>query len=258
MAMETVGERLKKLRLEKGISLEEVHKKTKIHLSVLRAIEEDGLINFSPVYIKGFIKIYCKLLGVDPKDYIPDYKELRSVLPVSRADKKPLSLFKTISVKLVSLKDNTRIKIKPVFMLILMLIFLSVGLFNLGRVVFLRRAFFSQKTKPALSSIVAKTEGKAEKSQSEKFKISGPMRLDIRAKDDCWIHLKIDGRVVFQNILKKGRAESWQAKDKIELSLGNAGAVDLQVNGKLISNLGKKGQVLKNILITREGLTILR
>jgi hypothetical protein len=83
-------------------------------------------------------------------------------------------------------------------------------------------------------------------------------RLTIRAKENCWIQVKIDGRVVFQNILIKGRSETWQAKNRIELSLGNAGVVDLEANGKFISNLGKRGQPLKNILISKEGLSIVR
>jgi cytoskeletal protein RodZ len=43
VSIETAGARLKQLRLEKGISLEEVQKKTRIHLNVLRAIEGDSL-----------------------------------------------------------------------------------------------------------------------------------------------------------------------------------------------------------------------
>jgi hypothetical protein len=72
------------------------------------------------------------------------------------------------------------------------------------------------------------------------------------------MQLKSDGKVVFQGVLKKGRFESWQANTKMELSLGNAGVVELEVNGKLISNLGRRGQALKNILITKEGLAIKR
>jgi hypothetical protein len=86
--------------------------------------------------------------------------------------------------------------------------------------------------------------------------VASKIRLGIRTKADCWVSLKVDGRLVNQGILKKGRFESWQAEDKIELSLGNAGVVDLEVNGKLISNLGRKGRPLKNILITKEGLVI--
>ena len=69
------------------------------------------------------------------------------------------------------------------------------------------------------------------------------------------MQLKADNRVVFQNILKKGRFESWEAKDRMELSLGSAGGIQLELNGKLIPPLGKKGEVRKNIVITRqEGL----
>lgn len=38
MNIETAGARLKKIRQERGISLEDLQKKTKIHLNVLRAI----------------------------------------------------------------------------------------------------------------------------------------------------------------------------------------------------------------------------
>ena len=86
---------------------------------------------------------------------------------------------------------------------------------------------------------------------------SSGIRLAILAKEaDCWIKLKSDGKVVFQNTLKKGRSESWQAKERIEISLGNARAVELQINEKIISNLGRKGKAVKNIVITKEGLTI--
>jgi hypothetical protein len=41
----------------------------------------------------------------------------------------------------------------------------------------------------------------------------------------------------------------------MELSLGNAQAVELEINGKLIPPLGRKRQSLKNILITKDGVS---
>lgn len=272
--MESTGARLKKLRLEKGLSLEEVHKNTKIHLDILKALEENSLINLNPIYIKGFLKIYCKFLGVNPRDYIPDYKEPQSIVQeVSATQEKPISFLKTVSIRLASLK-TTHINIKRVFIFILILIFLSIGLFSLGKLISSKGISLSKKAKSSVS-LPAKAKKTEERPKPEKTKtlttihkaqypkvvprdITGAIRLGIQAKEDCWIQLKTDGRVVFQNILKKGRSESWQAKDKIELSLGSAGSVALEVNGKLIPSLGRKGQVLKNILITKEGLNIPR
>jgi len=48
------------------------------------------------------------------------------------------------------------------------------------------------------------------------------------------------------------------AKEKVELSLGDASAVELQVNDQRFSNLGRRGQPLKNILINKNGLKISR
>lgn len=246
--MESIGERLKKARQALGISLEEVHKKTKIHLNILKAIEEDRFISLSPIYIKGFLKIYCKFLGVDFQDYISDYKQSPS-LPLAKSEEKPISAPRP-SIKLVMLRTK-HIGIKTVF-IILILILAWLSLFKLGRTITSKRRDLSRKAKFTTAS---KTLAE-KKAAIPEFKITGNIRLGIQARDDCWIQLKVDGRIVFQSILKKGRSETWVAKDKIELSVGNAGALDLEVNGKFISKLGRKGQVLKNILITKEGITI--
>ena len=233
--MESAGARLKKLRLEKGLSLEEASKKTKVHLNILKALEEDNIINLSPVYIKGFLKIYCKFLGVDAKDYLTGYQESQ--------DK---------TIKLPEVKENPR---PAAFIFIIGLIILSFLLFGLGKSI----SKFTQRAKKPKAivkqqNIQSNVQGSA---KVEKYTGQG-IRLGIRARGDCWVELKVDGQLLFKNILKKGRTESWQAKEKFELSLGNAQAVDLEVNGKLISGLGRKGQSVKNILISKEGLSIPR
>ena len=254
--MESTGSRLKNLRLEKGISLQEVHKKTKLHLNILRAIEDDALVGFNPVYIKGFLKIYCKFLGVDPKDYIVDYKE--PTVPVELAEqpkkeslglKKPVSFIKTNSVKWVS--SFKSINIKLVFLAIL-IIFLAIGLFNLGKFISSKRGLRATGKTKVMTRV-----GESASSRSKQA-ISAIM-LGVRAKQDCWIELRADGRLMFRRTLKKGQFESWQAKDKIEFSLGNAGGIELELNGKAIPSIGRRGQVVRNITITKkEGLVIPR
>jgi cytoskeleton protein RodZ len=82
------------------------------------------------------------------------------------------------------------------------------------------------------------------------------INVGLRALEDCWIQAKVDGKMVFQNVLRKGRFEAWEAKDKVELSIGSAGGVQLELNGKVMPSLGRRGMVLKNILITRDGLKV--
>ncbi|MFH1269875.1 MAG: RodZ domain-containing protein [Candidatus Omnitrophota bacterium] len=253
---ESAGAKLKNLRLQKGLSLEEAHKKTKIHLDILKAIEEDSLINFSPVYIKGFLKIYCKFLGVDPRDFIPDYKERKTTVKyVSDFRDESRAVFKIPSFNLFPFKA-IRIKLKTAVAVILVVVFI-IGLFNLGRIISSKPGHMARRA-AATAAIPYKPEAKVSIAKPQAAPAAKTIALDIRARENCFIQVKADGRVIFQNILRKGRSESWQAKDKIELSLGNAGVVELEVNGKRISSLGRKGQSVKNILITREGLNIRR
>lgn len=254
--MESRGAKLKKIRLEKGLSLEEVHKKTKIHLNILKAIEEDNVMNLNPIYVKGFIKIYCKLLGENPADFIKDFKETRTRIELKReAGEKTFSDGSFLNLRNLKFPVNLRVVVSAI--VVIAVIYVSLGVIK--HIKSKPRDALSKKQPVMMQTAMPLPKAQKKSDSSKEHRQSGqgtPIRVGIRARENCFIQLKIDERLVFQGVLKKGRFESWQAKEKINLSLGNAVAVDLEVNGKLISNLGRKGQALKNIVITQEGLSI--
>jgi len=264
------GERLKKIRLGKGLTLEDVQKKTKIHTNILKAIEGDSLTNLSPVYLKGFLKIYCQFLGQDPKEFIPDYRQINSISAVkdeqniAEGQSKGVSLFKSASMKLGTFRVSRKAK-KIIFFAVVAIVFFLI-IFNAGKCIAKKMAERPavvkteakketvKASKPKAAALAPKVTAKEKK--LTKISSGSGIRLGIRARENCLVSLKVDGKVVFQRVLEKGRFESWQAKDKMELSLGNAGVVDLEVNGQSFSNLGRKGQAVKNITITRDGLSV--
>lgn len=254
--MGPIGARLKKLRLEKGISLEEVQRKTKIHLNILKDIEEDALLNFNSVYIKGFLKIYCKFLNVDHKDYLSDYQPPQTPIYLARTVDSPPALWQRISLKpFMSKLKNIKIKKALTGLLIFLII---IALFNIGKGISSRPSRKHDKAVLTARTAEDKKEGKVQAAKSYDAAAIKEIRLSIFAMEDCFINLKSDGHAVFRGILAKGRSETWQAKDRIEFSLGNAGVAELEVNGKRISSLGRRGEAVKNISITREGLSIVR
>lgn len=292
--MESVGARLKKIRLEKGYSLEDAHKKTKIHINILKALEEDSLMDFNPIYIKGFLKIYCNFLEVNPKDFISDYKDkeqFASKTVVSHSKEKK-DVTQTVSAKQASVQvsvfNTAFAALSGVFSLILskikiivigiVFILMVIAVFKLGGCIVSKFKSTPKKTKVSRVSIPPKASKKIQAPQKiesnplenplpsvaatrpslPKITAASTISLGIKAKDNCWVQVKADGKIVFQGVLKKSRSEHYQAKERIELSLGNAGLVELEVNNKNIASLGRKGQVLKNILITRNGLSTAR
>ena len=86
--MESPGKYLKTERESRNLSLKEVSESTKIREHLLKAIEEDQyeLIS-SPVYVKGFLNIYAKYLGLNPDDIILGYKNyLKNKIPSKRSE----------------------------------------------------------------------------------------------------------------------------------------------------------------------------
>ncbi len=68
---ETLGQRLARARKEKGLTLEDVARATKIRVPRLRDMEADDYSNFpSLVYARGFLKNYTAFLGIDASETI--------------------------------------------------------------------------------------------------------------------------------------------------------------------------------------------
>jgi len=273
--IETAGAKLKQLRLERGISLEQVQKKTKIHLNVLRAIEGDALSDLSPIYLKSFIKIYCNYLGLDVKEFLgAGAAEVKPVLhakvgrDLGRRSEKNAVVSKQAAVNSYikssgsgvkgSLAGPVKIFLK-IFLRVILVVITLLLIINLFKFIFgavkkiLPKTSVRQvalNTKAALAPKQIVSAPKTQKAPPAGFV------LGILPRQKCWVTLKVDGRLVFHGVLAKGRFESWKAKDKIELSLGDASAVELQVNDQRFPNLGRKGQALRNILINKDGLKI--
>lgn len=69
MTLKELGEALRQKREACGISLKDAEKRTKIAARILSSIEEGRQDNFPhPVYAKGFVKTYARLLDIDPEE----------------------------------------------------------------------------------------------------------------------------------------------------------------------------------------------
>jgi transcriptional regulator with XRE-family HTH domain len=72
---QTLAERLKKTRLEKGLTLSEVATRTKISLKYLEVLEAGHYQSLpGEMYAKAWLKIYAKLLDLPIKEILVAYK----------------------------------------------------------------------------------------------------------------------------------------------------------------------------------------
>ena len=72
--MESPGEHLKRERELRGYSLRKVFEVTRVPLKYLEAIEADDFDSLpQPTFVKGFLRAYCKFLGIDDNDSVLRY-----------------------------------------------------------------------------------------------------------------------------------------------------------------------------------------
>ena len=76
--MATLGEKLRREREVRGVSLQEISKATRIHENFLYALEENDFGAFpATVFITGFLRNYATHLGLDADKIVAEYEGLR-------------------------------------------------------------------------------------------------------------------------------------------------------------------------------------
>ncbi len=246
---------LKTTREAKGLTLDIVHEATKIPLDALKAIEEGYSVRMlTPFYYRGFLKIYAEFLGLDPVEVLSSYEVRQpkpSIAPSSRFDGSTLRQGSGQagsppgqSKREIFSPKNRSMMVRVAGIALAVVVVLKVG----GCAV---NAF---KKHPAIKSAVA-VSASAPKSQIIKAH-GAKVRLVMRVPRNTWIRVKTDDKIVFEDRMKKGTVESWDAKDQIELSGKNINELDLEVNGRHIGSLGGAERGAKRVVITKEGLTV--
>ena len=76
----TLGEKLKKLRSDKRISLNEISRSTKIQVKYLEYLEQGNYDKLpADVYVKGFIRSYTDFLGMDERIFLRLYDKEKGI-----------------------------------------------------------------------------------------------------------------------------------------------------------------------------------
>lgn len=81
------------------------------------------------------------------------------------------------------------------------------------------------------------------------------MVLQIRAREDAWISVEADGTRAARGVLAARSERTIRAQKTLKLTTGNAGGVDLFLNGKPIPRLGDPKQT-RTVTFTPQGMEL--
>jgi cytoskeletal protein RodZ len=80
LSMKAFGAALKEAREQAGLTLEEIHERTRINLKHLRAIERGDFPSVPQTYVRAFIREYARTVGLDETVTLQQYTELANEL----------------------------------------------------------------------------------------------------------------------------------------------------------------------------------
>ncbi len=81
-AQDALGERFRRAREARGLSLSDVADQIKIRALYLAAIEDENWKAIGvPVYVRGFLRTYARFLGIDPEEAVAAFNRTQPTPP---------------------------------------------------------------------------------------------------------------------------------------------------------------------------------
>jgi cytoskeletal protein RodZ len=240
--MASFGDRLRRERELRGVSLREIAEGTKISARFLQALEEDRLdVLPGGLFPRSFVRQYAQFIGLDAERTVADFSAVHRETPVERKPAPP---------------PARRLPVSPGHLFLAAVAVLAAFLA-------LRRTGGENERLPhptrspvAAGPAVLPTD-RVYPPPAVEPAATAPrdgLVLTMTAQQDCWVEVRTDGETVINRVLAEGESETFAAQGEIVLSVGNAGGLSLLVNDRPTLPLGRSGEVRKNIVITRQNL----
>ncbi|MDH7500432.1 MAG: DUF4115 domain-containing protein, partial [candidate division NC10 bacterium] len=233
-----------------GISLQEASAKTQIKLEFLQSLEEETFdLLPDPSYLGGFLRRYAVFLGLDADALSEAFRHqvskplIAKFEPIQRVSPSPWKRWKRPCLLVLAT------------FLVLVLLLLLVRLIppRPSKVVSPPPPASAPATQPLTSPPRESTEQPPPvplAPQSARALLpEGRHTLSLYAKERSWLMIQADDDLPREMLLLKGDAVSLSAKERFLLTLGNAGGVELVLDGKRLPALGSSGQVVRDLIL---------
>ena len=242
----SLGSMITKARKDAGLSIDDLSAATNIRGTLLREMESN---NFSQcggeTYARGHLRNIAIKLKVDPQDFLTAFEDeqmhvdrtMQDLLVENNVMREPKEARK------VSWKVLVTISVASLFVAGLAQIIVSND--SSPDIPVALEETATPTESPEATPVPTATE---EVTPTEEATVSTGQGVEVvinavRAKS--WLFVSdSSGRVLFSGQIAKGATKTFTTDAQLNLKIGNAGGVDLSVNGKKIDSVGVDGQVV--------------
>jgi cytoskeletal protein RodZ len=244
----SIGRALQQARIDAGLTVDDVSNATRVRLAIVHAIEQD---DFAPcggdVYARGHIRTLARAVRLDPAPLLAQYDADHGGRP---APTPAAPLFEAERIRPERRGPNwTAAMVAAIVVVIGFVGFTLVsGDDEDGDRTAVAEGSTPTTSKPSPTPRNDKSDGAPKPDASDSAIAAAPqdqVTVQVSADDGrSWISAKDhNGRLLFDGLLEQGDSRTFQDKEKIDLVLGDAGAIQLYVNGKKIEDKWQPGAV---------------
>jgi cytoskeleton protein RodZ len=271
----TFGDHLRAARTARGITVRDISVRTRIALRSLEALEQNEIGKLpGGIFSRAFVRAYAQEVGLDPDDTVRMFVQQFPVDHVTagttdavdgeigrgqeaqrRRQRLGYLLAAAIGLPLVGLaaylivsarrpanasdlpsatpSATTTAAASP-----------TSGATTSPATVATRTAATTTSGASAPGASAAAIKTAAIGNGSPALPTPDALRIAIAAEGPCWIRVKGDGAVRYQGLLHAGDKQTGDARDDLELIVGDAATFRYSINGRPGRVLGKSGEVV--------------
>jgi cytoskeletal protein RodZ len=245
------------MRESAGLTVEDISVETKVSSRILRALEAGDFRHLpEKVFCRSFVTQYAHTIGIDDGPLVSEFDRAWEFYTVSSGTHPNLS----VETRDLGFTIRWRFWI-PITIGALILIFAAIAILG-GRTSAgdglqpdprrsgARQVAAAMPTQPpALATTAQRTAAPIREPTGDSVV---RMTVEVDDGEECWIQYRDGDGMTGQRLLANGQQLALELVGPVKLTVGNAGAVRLIIDGRTYHDLGLPGQVI-HTEVTQEG-----
>ncbi len=291
--MQSVGQRLREARLELGRSVEDISASTRIAIKNLRAIEADEVEKLgSPFFYRSFVRQFAEELKLNDSEFASDVQAAANTMPEPLIPGQGNSSSPGVNALPIRRARNFKWLLSMASLIVMMVACSAVyAMWQNSRSSFQASLHSFRSSLPGsekglagpasmvkaagkgmipaaaarVSEAVALPVAKAAPQPAESPRVAadsvtseaeGAYRIELSAIEPTWLSINADGQQTFSGILEATDTKVLEARENVRIRTGNAGGVNVVLNGKALGAIGPRGQV-RTVVFTKNAYEVL-
>jgi cytoskeleton protein RodZ len=282
--MGSFGEKLRREREMRGITLDQIAAATKIGTRSLKALEDENFaILPGGIFNKGFVRAYARFLGLNEDEAVAGYQSAANDQPISVkqiAAQSAIAKANRLAAQQARESRNAAGVVRAFVMFVVVAAVAFGGYWSFRRGYFaalrhpsLHRQLKQQAQAPAKPYESVVTLPSAQPAQSAPkteppalaatpavaspvamSTVAAEFTVSIKTSDQSWLSVMADGKRAVERLFAANEQQSVTARNRVRIRVGNPSATELSLNGKPLAIAGDLTHP-RTIVVDASGIT---